>query len=123
MSQSTPIMHVSVASASDLSTTGQYRFVKKNTTSGKLELAGSNLMPLGILQDKPDADGVAGLVCIGGTSKLKLGGTVAIGDMLISDSSGDAVKTGAAGMVGAIAMEAGVDNDIIEVLVIHLYVA
>lgn len=55
-------------------------------------------------------------IAISGRSKVKLGGTVAPGDPLTSDSSGKWVKTTTNhDKYGAIACQIGVANDIVEV--------
>lgn len=52
-----------------------------------------------------------------GTSKVRAGGNVAVGDYLTADADGEAVATTTAGNeVVGMALEAGVDNDIIEVV-------
>ena len=52
-----------------------------------------------------------------GTAQVKAGGNVSVGDYLTSDADGEVVATTTGGnkVVGQ-ALEAGVDNDIIEVL-------
>lgn len=52
-----------------------------------------------------------------GTAKVIAGGTIAVGDRVTSDGSGHAVATTTAGdEVVGIALEAGVDNDVVEVM-------
>lgn len=59
-----------------------------------------------------------GSIAVGGRTKVKLGGTVAPGDRLTSDGNGKWVTTTTDHNVfGAIAMQIGVANDVIEVLV------
>lgn len=56
-------------------------------------------------------------IAITGIADVKYGGNVAVGDLLTSDSDGKAVATTTAGKrVVGIAMAAGVDDDIGEVL-------
>lgn len=63
--------------------------------------------------DGSTADGQAA-IAIGGTAKVKLGGTVAPGDLLTADSAGKAIATTTNGnFYGLIALEIGVANDII----------
>ena len=79
--------------------------------------------PIGILQDDPDTALQPCDVAAFGVCKAELGGTVAIGDTLISDNDGaliadDEVADGTAVDVHhlATALEAGDSGEIIEVL-------
>lgn len=59
-----------------------------------------------------------GTIAIGGETKLKLGGTVAAGDKLTATTGGAGIKTITDhDLYGAIALEAGVSGDIINVAV------
>lgn len=80
---------VTYPASADLSA-AQYRFVTLNT-SGQLVVAGDGARAIGVLQDKPDAQGRAGQVCIGGETKVRFGAAAEEGVALSSDASGDAV--------------------------------
>ncbi len=64
---------ITLPAASDLSAS-QYCFVALNT-SGQVELSGDDGNPIGILQNKPAAQGRAAEVLIAGVSKIKSGVT------------------------------------------------
>ncbi len=81
---------VSVPAGSDLSTK-QYLFVNVNSSS-QLAVSGAGGQGIGVLQDKPNAAGVAGNVAIGGISKVVAGGTVTAGSLVAADSAGKAVN-------------------------------
>lgn len=52
-----------------------------------------------------------------GTVKVRAGGNVAVGDYVTSDADGEAVATTTVGQeILGLALEAGVDNDLIEVM-------
>ncbi len=102
---------ISAPASADLSAS-QFCFVAVNS-SGQLVLPSAGGDAEGILQDKPNAAGVAGEVGILGVSKLVVGtGGVTAGDLLATDVSGKAVTattgnkilgralvTGAAGVI------------------------
>lgn len=56
-----------------------------------------------------------------GTARIKLAGTVAVGDKIASNADGDAVKAVEGNEVNAIAMMAGVSGDVIEVEIYRDY--
>ena len=114
---------LALKAAADLSTK-QYFFVKL-TASRKVNIAAGATTPVFVLQNKPDAaDDVAEVAQPGSTTKVKLGGTVTYGDHLTSDSAGKAIVTVTnTNFVGGIALESGVTDDLIEMLVAHLKVA
>lgn len=58
-------------------------------------------------------------VAVSGPSKIKLGGTVAQGDPLQADTDAEAILAVAGDYILAIALEAGVDQQIIECLITH----
>jgi hypothetical protein len=102
---------ISAPASADLSAS-QFCFVAVNS-SGQLALPSAGGDAEGILQDKPNAAGVAGEVGILGVSKLVVGtGGVTAGDLLATDVNGKAVTattgnkilgralvTGAAGVI------------------------
>lgn len=100
----------------------QYRFVK--VSSGQFVLCGAGDSSFGILQDTPNAAGVAGSALYEGISRIVVdAGTTPIAamDNLKSDASGRGVKTTTAGdEVGAIALEAATTTGaIIAVRIVH----
>tara|TARA_Y100000590_G_scaffold401512_1_gene486426 strand:- start:118 stop:492 length:375 start_codon:yes stop_codon:yes gene_type:complete len=62
---------ITLPASADLSAS-QYCFVSVNT-SGEVELSGDDGNPVGILQNKPSAQGRAAEVLIAGVSKIKSG--------------------------------------------------
>ena len=111
--------------AADLSAK-QYFIVKQTTeTAGNITTAATDV-PLGVLQNKPTSGQVME-VAIAGNCKVKLGGTVAVNDPLVSDGNGKAIAAtrAAAGAqplsnVIGYARRAGVSNDVIEMEVAKL---
>lgn len=99
------------------STACQYRFVKESST-GVVRAAAATDNLFGVLQNKP-TDTHAATVGIGGVTKLKVAGTVAVGDNLTADSAGKAVTTTTTGnYVGAIALAAGSAGDYVPALIV-----
>jgi len=119
----------SFQASADLSTK-QFYFVTLNS-SKQVAVAGANAECIGVLQDKPNAAGIAGQVRCFGISKVQCGGTFAAGDKIASDASGKAVKYTAAtvsagtpeplagSLVQGIALEAGVSGQVSTILLIH----
>jgi hypothetical protein len=91
------------------------------TAAGKV--AGADENAVGISEYfMPNGD-TYGVITLG-TALLTLGGTVAVGDHIKSDANGKGVKaTLTSGAlvdgVNALALEAGVSGDVIEVLIVH----
>lgn len=113
MSYNESLTTISLQSAADFSTTGQYRFCTVNT-SGQAALASSDGRMDGVVQDNPSASDRATTVGVSGITLLELGGTVTAGDDLKSGASGVAVTGGTAKR--ATALESGVSGDLISVL-------
>lgn len=85
-------INISVPASTDLSSY-QYCGVYINS-SGQLALAVEGTAALGILQDKPAAQGRPALVCIGGKSKVKAGATLAPGARFSFGSASTAIAVG-----------------------------
>lgn len=102
---------------SDLSTKQWYLVKQTAVDTVDITSAGTDLV-MGVIQNKPKSGEIADVLRVGGgaTLKVKIGGTVSIGDRLKSDSSGRGVTTTTSGDVTfGIALQAGVSGDIIEV--------
>lgn len=87
------VLSTSWPAAADLSSY-QYHAVK--IASGKVALCGETDIPIGILQNKPGAAGIAAAVGLIGISKAVIDGKnspVAIGDFLAVNASGHLIKT------------------------------
>ena len=108
------VLSTSWPASGDLSSY-QYHAVK--ITNGEAALCGASDIPIGILQNQPDADGVAAEVGLIGISKAVVDGNsanVAIGDFLAVNSSGHLIKTTTASdQVVAQALEAVVADGIV----------
>lgn len=110
------VVHVlSLEAAADLSAK-QYCLVKQDAT-GKLVLCGAGQAAIGALKDAP-ALGSQGTVVTLGVAKVICGGVVGVGANLASDAAGKAVAAGANDAVVGVALEAGVLNQIISVLMV-----
>lgn len=111
--------------AGEAMTDKQY-YIVQLSAAGLIEVGeGATDLLVGVLQNKPAADKAA-LYRFLGTSKVKIGGNVAIGDWITTDSAGKGIATTTDGnIVIGRALEAGSDGDIIEVQlsIQHLYIA
>ena len=83
-------------------------FVRVNT-SGAIVVCGSGQIPDGILYNDPNT-GQAATFSIFGVVKMKYGGTVAVGDILVPDASGRGVAA-SSGLGYAKCLQAGGLND------------
>jgi hypothetical protein len=108
------VLSTSWPAAADLSSY-QYHAVK--ISSSQAALCGDSDVPVGILQNQPDAVGIAAEVGLVGISKAVIDGNsvnVAIGDFLAVNSSGHLIKTTTAlDQVVAKALEAVTANGIV----------
>lgn len=104
---------ITLQSAADFSTTGQFRFGVVNT-SGQIALASSAGRVDGVVCDNPSAADRETAVAIGGVAMVELGGTVTAGDQVQSGASG--VATSGSTNTPGVALESGVSGDIIPVL-------
>lgn len=81
-------------------------------SDGEVNLATASTAVIGVLQNKPDAQGKASAVAVGGISKAVVNGTVAIGDRLASDANGKfATTTTNNDDYGAVALGANASGD------------
>jgi hypothetical protein len=108
--------------------TRQFHFVKHaaGVAGGvqcRMALCGAGEQMMGVLQDTPNAAGIAGTVRHLGKTKLKVDGTtpITVGALLKSDSTGrGVVVTANNDKVGAIAEEAAdAENQIITVMLVY----
>ena len=101
----------------------QFFVVKQGTTLKSALLASSaGEVVLGILQDtglNGSSDVEHGNVRVSGESLCKIGGTVTLDDPLQADVDGMAITATTGDYVFARALEAGVNGDIIRVLITH----
>ena len=105
----------------------QYHVVQVSTTDWKVAAitnANAPQSPLGILQNDPDADGKPADVAILGICKAECGDTVTAGDVISFNNDGeiitDAETTTSSDLYHlGIALEDGVDGEIITVALLH----
>ena len=110
---------ISVEAGADLST-HQFKFVV--LTSGRLAVSGDGADAIGVLSDKPALLGRPGRVVVGGVTKVIAGAGVNIDANVMSDGSGLAITAAGSGKyVLAKAMEAGVLNQVMKVLLMSSY--
>jgi hypothetical protein len=107
---------ISALASADLSAS-QFCFVAVNS-SGQLALPSAGGDAEGILQDKPNAAGLAGEVGILGVSKLVVGtGGVTAGDLLATDVNGKAVTATTGNKILGRALATGAAGVIIPALI------
>jgi len=116
-----PLLTCTVVIDSNLSGK-EYYFVTLDTSDADrvVNLAAAASAPVFILGEGADGSTTEaiGTLMVAGFGKLKLGGSVSRGDRLTSDGNGKGIATTTNNdWYGAIAMEAGVSNDVIEVLI------
>lgn len=111
---------ISLKSTSDADTKMYYLFKFDTNYDQSVVIADADAECVGVLQNKPKA-GEAASLAVGISTKVILGDTVTRGDLVVSDSAGKAVPRGSARNVFGKALESGVVNDIIEVLVTKFY--
>jgi hypothetical protein len=124
MSQSTRDLERSGIAGEDM--TAKQFYIVQLAADGDIEVGeGATDLLVGVLQNAPDSGEQATYRFLG-TSKVKAGGTIAIGDWVTTDSAGKAVATTTDGNITiGRALAAAVDGDIFEVQlsIQHLYIA
>jgi hypothetical protein len=107
---------ISVPASADLSAS-QFCFMAVNA-SGQLALASAGGDADGILQDKPNSQGVIGEIAIFGVSKLVVGAVgVTAGDLLACDGNGKAVTAASTNKILGRALATGAAGVIIPALI------
>jgi hypothetical protein len=107
--------NVTLEAGQDLSSS-QFYFVAV-AADGQVDPAGAGVYAEGVLQNDPDAAGLAANVQISGITKVVAGGAVSVGDAVASNASGKAATAGSGDTVLGTALEAATaDGDIIAVL-------
>jgi len=95
------------------------------TADNRVATCGSNGKAVGISMEAVDGSSTVKTIdvaTVGEVGKLKLNETVTIGKLLTSTSAGYGEAADAAGeFVGAIALQGGDQNDIIEVLIVAMH--
>lgn len=98
-------------------TAKQFYFIKIDTNGQLASVASTGGRSIGVLQDKPTAQGQPGQVCRpGDISKIVLGGTVAAGDFVMSDSNGKGVVCTSGSHILGQALDGGDSGDIVRIV-------
>lgn len=114
-----PVIKTFIAGA-DLSAK-QYYFVKIGTADNQVILAGANEKTVGILMNAPES-GQRAEVAVAGGALLKISEAIDALELLTPTSTGVGEQCDAADeWCGAVAMEGGAANDVIEVEVAKFY--
>ena len=107
---------VGLPAAADLTSGGtvnpQFYFVTTNA-SGQINFTGAGAVADGVVQDKPNAQGVEGEVAILGITKLVTGAAVTAGDPLMANASGQATTATAGNFVRARALASSAGASVI----------
>ena len=97
----------------------QYTFVKPSAVRfGCIECTADTDIAVGVAQDAAAATGEEIAVAFGGVAKVALNATITIGQALTSDADGRAKAAAAGDVAQGVALEGGVQNDIISMLVL-----
>lgn len=92
----------------------QYKIVQFDS-SAELELSATGGAGGFVLLDKPDAQGVNGTILLAGKGKVIAGDTVAAGDTITNEvTTGHAITATTGNVVVGIALEDGVDGQLIK---------
>lgn len=83
---------------------------------GQVDPTGAGALPDGVLQNDPNAAGVAATVAIAGVSRIVCGGVVSRGALIASDASGRAVAATTGAEIAGRALAAGTAGALIPVL-------
>jgi len=108
--------------AEEALSTGDFRFVKVGSTAKQVKICGAGESPIGIRRNSPAINKPVDVVMVGSIGKLTIGsGGVAAGGHLKSGSAGEGIaSTTDREEIGAIALEAGDENDVISVLIVKM---
>ena len=111
----------------DLSS-NQYKALRFDSTERQfVVISNANAQkPIGVQQDNPDASGQAIDIASSGMAKWECGGTVSYGDSLACNNAGEAISDAEVASSADLhhlgyALEAGVDGDIIDVM-LHAFI-
>ena len=86
---------VTVAASGDLSAL-QFRFMTLDSNGKAAKPVGSTGPIYGVLQNKPDADGIAATIMTNGISKMTtIASTLSVGDLVASSTAGEPIAVGA----------------------------
>ena len=103
-----------LVAAGDLSS-DQFRFMVVDSNGEAVKNTAAGGIVDGVLQDKPDAQGKTASVQDAGVTKVVAGGTVAAGDLVMSDAGAAAIVATATNYYRGRALEGGASGDLISV--------
>lgn len=104
-----PIMHHAEVAAADYSAKQYFAMKYGATTVSLCSVAGERVD--GVLQNEP-ASGQHAKVMTHGFSKVSLGGAVAVGDPVMTDTNGEFIKATVGNWAAGYMMQSGVDGDV-----------
>ena len=120
MSQSQDKRCISLKSTGDLSSS-QYLLVQADTNNDDSVVIGTlDCVVIGSVENKPAAL-TAASVAYAGIVKVVLGDTVTRGGLVVSNASGQAIPKASNHNVFGLALQSGVVNQVIDVLVMRFY--
>lgn len=93
----------------------QFTFVKIDS-SGQLATPSSGGFAYGVIQDKPAANDPGSVAGPGSVTKIQCGGSFNPGDEVMSNSSGQAVAATSGSFILGVALAAGANNTVTEIL-------
>jgi len=122
MAKQEALTNITLEAGGDLSA-GQYRFVNV-AADGQVDLvASAGTDAIGVLQNDPDAAGVAATVAIMGVSKVVIGtGGLTAGNRVQSDASGEAIAAATGDVVLGRAITGGAAGELASVLLISTHI-
>jgi hypothetical protein len=100
----------------------QFRFVEIASDEQVDAVSSAGGSAIGVLQNDPSAAGRAATIAVAGVTKVVAGGTVAAGNKVQSDASGDAILAASADHVLGRALTGGADGELIEVLLLSQHI-
>jgi|SRR6056297_413009 len=105
---------VTLEAGADLSA-NQFHFVTMDS-DGQLSVSTDGAASVGVLLNDPSAAGRAAEVCIGGMTRVEAGGTVAAGDFVASNSTGEAIEAASGDVILGTAVTGGADGEVISII-------
>jgi hypothetical protein len=108
---------VGLVADADLST--KQHCIVKVSAANKVDVCGAGEMGIGILLNKPDADGKAASIAgVGDCAKVLVGtGDLAAGDAFTAEAGGSAVVAATGDFILGIALEAAADGELCSVYI------
>lgn len=109
---------VTLPSAADYSSSGQYTFVNVNASGQAAQVSGSGGAAVGVLYNKPSGAGRAAEVAISGIVKIVAGGVLGTIGVKISSTAAGKAQLASTGhhVLGTLLETAGADGDIVSIL-------